>query len=180
MKIFLLAASARKDSLNKKFIAVAYQLLEGRGEQLSLRDFKEFAMPVYDGDLEASEGIPGGALALIKALSEADAVILSTPEYNGGTPGPLKNAVDWTSRAKPNPWQGKQVLLLGATPGSLAAVRSLSQTRLLLENLGAFVFPEMLGLPAADKAFAEDGHLMDTKMQDRLGNLLKKFCEYAR
>ncbi len=113
-------------------------------------------------------------------ISEADAIILSTPEYNGGMPGSFKNAVDWVSRISPMPWPGKQLLLIGASPGALGAIRRLGHSRVPLESIGVFVFPEMFGLSQAHQAFDEAGTLKDAATLERLNRLLIKFKNYLR
>src|SRR6476661_9915413 len=135
-KFLMMGMSLRKDSFNKKLAFNAHRLLtaEPSEHQFELVQFNEFPMPVYDGDIEAGPGIPDAVKALGKKITEAKAVILSTPEYNGGIPGPFKNAIDWVSRISPMPWPGKQLLLLGASPGALGAIRSLGHSRVPLES----------------------------------------------
>src|SRR4051812_28966438 len=99
MKILAFAASLRKDSYNRKLIAQAARILKATaGVELDHADCREFEMPIYDGDVEDSTGIPTGGQELIRRVKRADAVVISTPEYNGGIPGTLKNAIDWASR----------------------------------------------------------------------------------
>src|SRR4051794_6665325 len=108
MKILTFAASLRKGSYNRKLIAEAVKLLRGTpGVRVDAADFREFEMPVYDGDFEDSSGIPPGGQRLIERILSADAIVISTPEYNGGIPGALKNAIDWASRNEPNPFEQK-------------------------------------------------------------------------
>jgi len=178
MKILMFAASLRKDSLNKKLIRNAKNAMPS-GHEILLKEFNEFMMPLYDGDLETASGIPDGAKKLIDLISQVDAVIISSPEYNAGIPGTLKNAIDWTSRVKPDPWAGKQVLLMGATPGMIGTNRGLWQIRQSLETQSAFVFPDMLGVALADKAFDENGELKEERIKTQLPKLLAKFTDHA-
>ncbi|MGE0632927.1 MAG: NADPH-dependent FMN reductase [Pseudobdellovibrionaceae bacterium] len=181
MKILLMAGSLRKGSYNKKLIAVADEILKKKTKAETLVvDMKAHALPVYDGDLEEQSGIPDNVIKWGQLIAGCDAFVLSTPEYNASIPGALKNWIDWTSRLKPHPWPGKQVLLLGASPGALGATRSLWTSRVPLEQLGAHLYPEMLGLPKAADAFEDSGFtLKDTKMQARLETLLLAFVTYA-
>jgi NAD(P)H-dependent FMN reductase len=180
MKILVFAASLRKNSLNQKLAAVTAELLRSMSASIDHADFREFEMPIYDGDLEERDGLPAGASKLTQRIQSVDALVISTPEYNGGIPGSLKNAIDWVSRSDPNPMDGKPVLLLGASPGGLGAVRGLWHTRVPLEAMGAFVYPEMFGLPHANLAFDEGGKIKDGATEERLKKLLIKFAEYLR
>jgi chromate reductase len=178
MKILMFAASFRKDSLNKKLIRNARKLMPA-GQEIMLKEFNEFHTPLYDGDIETTTGIPDGAKKLVELMNQVDAVIISTPEYNFGIPGTLKNTIDWTSRVKPNPWMGKQVLLMGASPGMVGTNRGLWQVRQALEANSAFVFPDMQGVAQADKAFNDQGELTEEKVKAPLQKLLAHFVEYA-
>lgn len=178
MKILMFAASFRRDSLNKKLIRNAHQMLPS-GHEVDLKEFSEYMMPLYHGDLEADSGIPDSAQKFIKDIAAADAIIIASPEYNSGIPGTLKNAIDWSSRVNPVPWAGKQVLIMGASPGMVGTNRGMWQVRQPLEYLGAHVYPEMLGVAQANKAFDEHDVLKDERMHGSLEKLIKKFVDYA-
>jgi NAD(P)H-dependent FMN reductase len=181
MKIILFAGSLRRDSLNKKFAREARRLLSARsGVETEFVDLQPLAIPVYDGDLEEASGVPAGVQELAKKILAADALVISTPEYNGSIPGVLKNTIDWLSRLKPGSLADKQLLLLAASPGALGGVRSLWHTRQPFEVLGAHIYPEMMGLPLAHRAFDESGVLKDAKTVERLSGLLDRFLVHAR
>lgn len=181
MKILAFAASLRVASFNRKLIGQAANILRSVPDvDVDLADFREFEMPMYDGDLELREGIPAGGLELIKRTQSADGVVVSTPEYNGSIPGTLKNAIDWASRAEPTPLEGKPILLIGASPGGLGAVRSLWHTRVPFEVIGAHVYPEMMGVPRAHQAFDDNGNLGDPNQFSRLQGLLFSYIDFVR
>lgn len=179
-KVLMMGMSLRKGSFNKKLIKNAYRLLQDvkTSHEIEELHFNNYPMPVYDGDLESEEGIPKAAVELGEKIAQADALILSTPEYNGSIPGPFKNAIDWVSRISPMPWNGKKILLLGASPGRLGAIRSLGHSRVPLTAVGTFVYPEMFGLSQAHKAFDDSDVLTDQGNEERLRELLKKFLEF--
>jgi len=179
MKLTVFAGSLRRDSLNKRFAREAARLLSARGHAADFVDLQPLAIPVYDGDVEAASGVPAGAQELSRRIAAADALVVSTPEYNGSIPGALKNTIDWLSRLKPVTLAGKPLLLLAASPGALGGVRSLWHSRQPFEVLGAHVFPDMLGLPRAHEAFDDAGRLKDAATLERLQGLLDRFAAHA-
>jgi NAD(P)H-dependent FMN reductase len=180
MKILFFAGSLRKDSLNKKFVREAMRLAQEAGVDSEFIDLKDYPMPVYDGDIEASSGIPENTKKLAQKIAAADGLIISTPEYNGSISCVLKNTVDWLSRDKPVSLTGKHLLLLGASPGALGAVRGLWHSRQPFEVLGMHVFPTMQGLPMADKAFDAEGKLADEKTLANLKKLVGQFTGHIQ
>src|SRR5688572_24817459 len=107
MRILAFAASVRSASWNRKLIRLAAGLAEAEGAEVDLAEFREFDMPLYDGDLDQRQGLPEGALELKRRVEAAEALMISIPEYNYSIPGTLKNAFDWVSRARPMPWRGR-------------------------------------------------------------------------
>jgi len=179
MKILAFAASLRKGSLNRKLIGVVTDMLRELGGEVDLAEFHEFDMPLFDGDRQAAEGLPPGALALERRMRAAPAMVIATPEYNYSIAGPLKNAIDWVSRARPMPWRGRSIYLVSTSPGAIGGIRGLWQTRIPLEGCGALVFPDMFALAHADRAFTDDGRLADAAMADRLRQQVLGFYRLA-
>ncbi len=179
MKILAFAASLRKGSYNKKLIAAVAAILRDAGAEVDLASFAEFDMPLYDGDLQANEGLPPGALELKRRIEAASALVIANPEYNYSIAGTLKNAIDWVSRARPMPWRGRSVYLVAASPGPIGGIRGLWQTRIPLEGCGALVFPDMFALAHADRAFAADGSLVEQASAERLREQTVGFLRLA-
>jgi chromate reductase len=179
MKILAFAASLRRGSLNKKLIAAVAAMVRELGGEVDVADFAEFDMPLYDGDKQAAEGLPPGALELKRRIEAASALVIASPEYNYSIPGTLKNAIDWVSRARPMPWRGRSIYLVSASPGAIGGIRGLWQTRIPLEGCGALVFPDMFALAHADRAFTDGGQLADAAMADRLRQQVLGFYRLA-
>jgi NAD(P)H-dependent FMN reductase len=178
LNVLVFAAALRKDSLNRTLAALAGRAAEATGAKVTLADFRDFDVPLYDGDLETASGIPSGAAALRDRLQACDAVILASPEYNGSMPGTIKNLIDWTSRFRPQPFDGKHLLLLSASPSLAGGNRGLWALRMPLEHLGARVFPDMFSLAMAHKAFAE-GQLADAGLKARFEKSVQAFLSLA-
>ncbi|TVR00501.1 MAG: NADPH-dependent oxidoreductase [Deltaproteobacteria bacterium] len=180
MKILILPASLRKDSLNRRLGTLIRHELEARGAKATLADFHDYAMPLYDGDLEQSSGLPDGAKKLAADLRAHDALVLVSPEYNYSIPGVLKNAIDWVSRERPtNAWKERPILLCSASPAGPGGIRGLWQLRIPLEGNFAHVHSPMFALSQAHEAFADDGSLRDEKLHKMLRDMLGGFIAYA-
>lgn len=178
MKILLFSGSLRKDSLNKKLIAATNQiLLSAKLDETVIIDLQPLLIPVYDADIEAN-GIPDGVLKLGQEITQSEALIISSPEYNGAIAGSLKNTIDWISRIYQVPLMNKPLLLMGASPGYFGSISALGTTKAPFENLGCFVFPQTFALPNAAKVFSESGAL-DEHTTKQLATLLISFRQFA-
>ena len=125
LKVLVFAASLRAESLNRKLAALAARVAEQNGATVDLASMRDFDVPSYDGDVEAARGSRPGREELQRRLLENDAFIISSPEYNGSMPGMLKNLIDWTSRFRPQPFDGRHGLLLSASPSLAGGNRGL-------------------------------------------------------
>ena len=164
MHLLTLCGALRSGSFNRMFLRQAIEILAPRGEVEPL-ELKDFPMPIYDGDIETSTGVPDNGRRLRDRIAAADALVIASPEYNNSIPGGLKNAIDWVSRLPHQPFRGMPVLLMGASPGPYGAVRSQLALRQVLMALAAIVVPITVTLPHADQAFDETGALKDAKVR---------------
>lgn len=180
MKILLLPASLRKESCNKKLISVVDKILQTNGHTTDVIHFSEFELPLYSADTQDNQGFPPSMLKFIDRLNAADGFIISSPEYNFSTPAILKNLIDWVSRATPQPWKNKHILLLSASPSLVGGNRGLWHTRVPLECCGAFVYPDMFSLANAYQAFGEENNLKDPVSQERLSKTIDAFLKHAK
>jgi NAD(P)H-dependent FMN reductase len=145
---------------------------------VDLASMREFDVPSYDPDIEAESGIPAGALELNRRLTANDAFVISAPEYNGSMPGLLKNAIDWASRFRPQPFHERHGLLMSASPSMGGGNRGLWALRIPLEHLGARIFPDMFSLATAHNALS-DGTIKDTRLRQRFEQNLNAFLDLA-
>lgn len=179
LRLLAFAASLRKGSFNRKLIQLTAELAREQGAEVDLADFHDFDMPLYNRDIQDTEGFPAGAQELGHALERADGILLASPEYNYSLPGTLKNALDWVSRMRPTPLSGKSALLLSASNGQFGGIRGLWQLRIPLEGCGVHVYPSMYALPWADRMFGEDGRLVEPERQSRLNEMVAGYLKTA-
>jgi NAD(P)H-dependent FMN reductase len=177
-RILAFAGSARRDSFNKKLVALAAAKARNLGAEVTLVDLADYPIPLYDGDLESTDGLPDNALRLRQLMLEHDALLISCPEYNGSITPLLKNTIDWTSRPSDGigqtaAYQGKVGCLLSASPGGLGGMRGLVHVRAILSGIGVLVIPGDVSVGGAFKAFAEDGSLADEKIDGRLNKAIE-------
>ena len=140
-------------------------------------------IPLYDGDLEQREGVPGPVDELKERITASDGVLLATPEYNHGIPGVLKNAIDWLSRPPgdiPRVFRDRPFALLGASPGGLGTVLAQSAWLPVLRALGVRTWAGgRLLVSRAHEAFDDHGELRDDTVRDQLATFVGGFAAFA-
>ncbi|WP_065504417.1 MULTISPECIES: NADPH-dependent FMN reductase [Burkholderia cepacia complex] len=167
IRILAISGSTRRDSLNQKLLNVAASGASDAGATVTPVRLSDYELPIYDGDLEAEIGVPARVRALQALVAAHDAVLIATPEYNGGYSALLKNAIDWISRPREDGTAGAALLggkvaaLVSASPGQLGGLRSQVGMRAVLDKLGMLVIPESFALSAAHDAFDAEGQLKD-------------------
>jgi chromate reductase, NAD(P)H dehydrogenase (quinone) len=181
-KVLVFAGSAREASLNKKLARVAAKAIDAHGGEATLIDLRDFPMPIYEGDLEESEGMPKEARRLRELFVSHPAFLIVTPENNGSIPSLLKNCIDWLSRdvdgrSGLEPYKGKVVAIMAASPGAFGGVSVLHHLRQSLTKLLAFVIPEQFPLPKADQAFGPDGALTQGWQQKGVDGVARQLVE---
>ncbi|MEL6482468.1 MAG: NADPH-dependent FMN reductase [Pseudomonadota bacterium] len=167
-----ISGSLRRESFNTKLVHEAFRQY---GEcEASVADLN---LPLFNEDVEAA-GMPATVVALKEQVEAADALVISTPEYNKNPPGVLKNALDWLSRFRPMPTVGKPTVVLSATAGMAGGQRSQSALYLMLVpfNIELLANPEVF-VGAAHTKFAEDGTLSDTATAEFLGKKMQMLRE---
>lgn len=113
-----------------------------------------------------------------RALAQADAVLVATPEYNASVPGALKNALDWASRPlEANPLRKKPVAVIGASQGTFGAIWAQAELRKILSTIGACVGERELVVPRAQEAFTSQGHLHDPDLAVGLRAIVASLVE---
>lgn len=178
-KILGLSGSLRRASFNAGLLRAAVAAAP-EGVTIETGSIRE--VPLYDGDLEAAEGMPPAVARLHEALAAADGLLLVTPEYNNGIPGVFKNAIDWMSRGDGLAlFKGKPVAVIGASPGGFGT--TLSQTHWLpvLRTLQTRPWWEgRLMVARAGSLFDAAGELNDEATRERLTEFVAGFAAFCR
>jgi NAD(P)H-dependent FMN reductase len=177
VRVLVFAASLREHSLNDRLATLAATVAAEKGGTVDRAWMTDFDCPSYDGDAEGVQGLPEGARRLRDRLVTADACILASPEYNASMPGVLKNVIDWVSRHRPQPLNGRQLLLLSASPSMVGGNRGLWALRVPLEHLGARVYPDMFSLAQAHEAFGAEGRIANPVLQQRFEATIECFLD---
>jgi chromate reductase, NAD(P)H dehydrogenase (quinone) len=175
-----IAGSLRKGSYNASLLRAAAELAPA-GTQVEIGSI--VGIPLYDGDLEAEQGIPEPVAKLKEQIAAADGLLIVTPEYNSSLPGVLKNAIDWLTRPPkdiPRVFGDKPVAIMGATPGG--AGTRLAQTAWLpvLRTLGTRAwFGKQLYVAKAYEVFDAEGRLVDAKVTELLTAFMAGFATFV-
>ncbi len=170
VRILCFAGSTRTDSFNKKLAKLAAAAAVDCGAEVTLIDLRDFPLPLFDEDLEATSGMPEQATRLKQLFLSHNGLIVCSPEYNSSVSAVLKNAIDWVSRRSPGEpmkaaFLGKVAGLLSASPGALGGLRGLVHLRSILQNIGILVMPDQYALVNAHQAFGPEGQLTDANQQ---------------
>jgi chromate reductase, NAD(P)H dehydrogenase (quinone) len=174
-----IAGSLREKSYNRALLRSARELAP-EGMEIRICD-RMAELPLFNEDVEAA-GDPEPVRALKRAIDEADALLIATPEYNHGVPGVLKNAIDWASRPpRGSALAGKPAAILGASPGATGTARAQSQLRqaFVFTQTHAVLQPEILVFRAHEK-FDAEGRLTDERTREFLGRLLRELAAHTR
>jgi len=182
-KILAFAGSSRKGSLNRKLLAIAVREARALGANITEIDLREFDLPIYDGDVEA-RGWPPGMVRLRQLFKQHNALLIVTPEYNGGVAPLTKNAIDWVSR----PYEdeptcavisGKVAAIMSASVGPVGGSRQQAHLRVSCQVMRVILVPETVHIAFADKAFGEDGSLLDKSVHAAATLVVRRLIEIA-
>jgi chromate reductase len=177
VRFLIFSASLRAASLNLQLAKLAASVIEQHGGTVDLAAMSDFDAPSYDQDTQVGEGFPPGAEEFHRRLRANDAFVIASPEYNASMPGVLKNALDWVSRYRPQPFNERHCLLLSASPSMVGGNRGLWALRVPLEHLGARVFPDMFSFAQAHKAFDPEGGIASPQLMERFERTIVAFMD---
>jgi NAD(P)H-dependent FMN reductase len=176
-----LSGSLRQRSFNSALLRAAAELMP-QGVEMTVESIRN--IPLYDGDVEDTQGIPGPAQSLKDAIAAADGLLLVTPEYNNSIPGVFKNAIDWLSRPPadiPRVFGGKPVAMIGASPGGFGTILSQQAWLPVLRTLGTRAwFGGRLFVSRAGQVFDEGGRIANDATKEQLRQFIDGFATFIR
>ena len=177
VSFLVFGASLRSESFNARLAALAAARIEANGGEVELALMRDFDCQSYDQDVQDADGFPRGAEELRSRLLRCDALVVCSPEYNASIPGVLKNALDWASRFRPQPFHGLDVLLMSASPSMTGGNRGVWAGRVPLEHLGARVYPDMFSLAQAHRRLDGEGQITDAELMHRFESTVVSFMD---
>lgn len=183
-RILAFSGSSRAGSLNHRLVTVASEGARKVGAEVTVISLRDFAMPIYDGDLEDASGLPENGKKLKALMAVHSGLLIACPEYNSSITPLLKNTIDWLSRPQPNEaplasFDGKVAGLLGASAGAFGGLRGLFHVRDILQNIRVTVLPDpyLVAVARADQHLAEDGSMKDDRMRNAVESVGRRVAE---
>ncbi len=182
--ILAFSGSYRSGSLSKMLLAAAVADLRLQGASVREIDLRAFDLPLYDGDLERSGGLPRGAFELRKIVKAYRTLLIASTDYNGGVVPLLKNALDWVSRphqdeANLSAIEGKTVGLVSCSLGMFGGQRAQAHLRQSLQVMRCLVIPDTVCVAFADQAFDEHGQLKSDVARQMLSRAMRELIRVS-
>lgn len=184
-KILIFSGSIRSGSLNTRLAATFVGELAKHDCEITRITLADYELPIYDGDLEKTGGIPENATKLAKLFDAHQGFLIVGPEYNGSITPLLKNTIDWVSRVKGDavtnidPYRGKVAAIAAASPGAMGGISTLGHLRDVLVRLGMLVISEQLGVGNGNSAFDETDGLISQVQMDFMKAECRSLVEKA-
>ncbi len=180
VKLLGISGSLRAGSFNTALLNAAAALAP-EGVEVSVATLA--GIPLYDGDLEAREGLPAAVVALKARIQASDGLILATPEYNAGLPGVLKNGIDWLTRPPedlPKTFGDRPLALLGASPSGFGTVLGQNAWLPVLRFLGVRQWSAgRLLVSRAHQLIGADGSITDDALRTQLRDFVAGFASFC-
>jgi chromate reductase len=176
LRVLGITGSLRAASFNTALLSAAAELLP---PEMTLEIIDLADLPMFNVDTE--KPFPESVAQFREKIAIADAVLISTPEYNTSISGVLKNALEWASRAPQPPFTNKPVAIMGASTGVFGTARAQIVLRQVLTHIGALVLPKPEVMVAkAQDAFDEQGNLVNETTRGFLKDLLVALADWTR
>ncbi|MDG0866813.1 NADPH-dependent FMN reductase [Candidatus Lucifugimonas marina] len=178
LKVLAISGSVRESSFNTALLKAASELT---GSEFEFEFYDGIAqLPIFSQELEGTNR-PKQATDLDEVIRATDAVLISTPEYNGSLPGGLKNLLDWGSRPYANgPFAGKPVAVISTSTGRYGGARAVEATSDILRHIGASVLNDRLTVASAQSKIDSEGVLRDDITKRSLAHIVERLRDLAK
>ncbi len=176
MPVLGISGSLRKGSYNTALLRAAIGMAP---PEMALELFDLSTLPMFNPDIE--KPLPAAVADFRSRLSQSDALLIATPEYNSSISSVLKNAIDWASRPPQPPLNGKPAAIMGVSTGNFGTLRAQLHLRQILTHVGALTLgkPEVL-IARAEQVFDAEGMLIDATARGFLSDFLVALIEWVR
>ena len=178
-RLVAISGSLRKGSFNTALLRAALTMAP---EGTVIVEGSIRGIPLYDGDVEAADGIPAAVTTLKDLVAAADGVILFTPEYNNGIPGVFKNAIDWMSRPSTDiarVFGCKPFAITGASPGNFGTLLSQEAWLPVMRTLGTVPWFGAKLMVSRAGTVIQDGRIADEATEKKLRDFITGFAAFA-
>lgn len=176
MKIVGIAGSMNTNSTTKQAINIVLEAAKAAGADIEMIHLADWKLPLYDAR-DDSTTYPEIVHRFVKTISEADGLIIGSPEYHGSITGALKNAIDFLEGRQ---LRDKQVAIVGVAGGSMGATNTVNTLQMIMRNLQAWPLPSSPSIPSAYNAFTPEGKLKDERLQARLEQLGQQLVQFVQ
>ena len=186
LKILVIPGSLRTGSLNARLAAAAAAELAQAGAEVTRISLGDFALPIYDGDLQTKSGVPKHAINLKRMIGAHHGVLIVTPEYNSSVPALVKNTIDWVSRvqdaheARGQVFRDRPFAIAAASESRFGGMRSLAALRLILSACHASVIPNQLALSLASEAYDDRDRLKHPADIEALKAMVRQLIDFSQ
>lgn len=187
LKVLVIPGSLRSGSLNARLAGVIAREIALAGIDVTQISLADYPLPIYDGDLEATSGVPENAINLKRMIGRHQGVVIVSPEYNSSIPPLVKNTIDWVTRVRERDETLGQVFrervfaIAAASDGKFGGMRMLFGLRQVLEiGCGAQVIPKQMALSAASHAYDDNDHLKDPRDAAMLSGMVRQLIDVAQ
>jgi NAD(P)H-dependent FMN reductase len=175
--ILIFAGSTRAESVNQQLANKASFMAQKMGAKVTIVDLNDFAIPFYNADLEAKDGMPFHAKRLRDLMIAHRLIIIVSPEYNASIPAVLKNALDWASRGETggpsrDAFKGKRFALMSASPSPMGGSRGLVHLRAIIEAIGGEVIKKQVCVAHAYETGVFETSAFKEEVQEELAELI--------
>jgi len=186
VKILLFAGSIRSGAYSGKVADCAQKELVVQGADVTRISLADYPLPIMNEDLEKEKGVPDNAVKLARLFDAHDALMICTPEYNGGMPPLVKNTIDWVSRVSKDggktlkPYNGKVAAICSSSDGHFAGIRSAAQLRQVLSHIQMEVIAPQVSVPNAGQAFDDKGTFREERLRKGMTRECATLIEHAQ